>query len=40
MPKYTITFSKEHLIWLYDNNVAKGELLEYIEDNMDVLKKR
>ena len=26
-----------HLIWLKDNDIAKGKLLEYIDDNLDAL---
>ena len=27
-----------YLIWLYESGRAKGELRQYIEENMDVLK--
>lgn len=28
------------LLWLYENNKCYGELKEYIEDNLDVIKKK
>ncbi len=30
----------EYLIWLYENNKCYGELKEYIEDNLDIIKKK
>ena len=29
-----------YLLWLYENNKCSGELKEYIEDNLDVIKKK
>lgn len=30
----------KYLKYLYDNEIAKGELLDYIEQNMDGIKKQ
>ena len=29
-----------YLLWLYESNKCSGELKEYIEDNLDVIKKK
>ena len=29
----------QYLIWLYENDKCNSEVKEYIEDNMDILKK-
>lgn len=37
--KRLIDVPAQYLIWLYDNNKCSGPLKDYIEDNMDALKK-
>jgi uncharacterized protein (DUF3820 family) len=37
--KAMINVPADYLLYLYDNGKCDGEVLEYIEDNMDVLKK-
>lgn len=33
-----INVPASYLIWLYDNDKCSGEVKEYIEDNLDVLR--
>lgn len=28
----------DYLLWLYENNKASGEVLQYIKDNLEVIK--
>ncbi|PPL04962.1 Putative quorum-sensing-regulated virulence factor [Parapedobacter indicus] len=37
--KRLIDVPAKYLIWLYDENKCSGALKDYIEDNMDALKK-
>ena len=37
--KKLVNVPDTYLMWLYENNKAHGDLKEYIEDNLDVIKK-
>lgn len=37
--KAMIEVPADYLLWLYDNNKCSGSVLDYIKDNLDVLKK-
>jgi uncharacterized protein (DUF3820 family) len=34
-----INVPASYLLWLYENNKCSGELKQYIEDNLDAIKK-